>query len=864
MAPPSNRPNERLRQERLLRGWSQKDVADRIGASYYYLSRWERGTTTPSPYYRQKLCALFEKNAAELGLIDDDEPEVQGAPHQSLQRPEDAEAASRASSRIFDPLIPLPATGSARLVGRDELLATLQRRLCDGQLPIIAGVYGLPGVGKTALAAALAHNSAIQAHFTDGLLWAGLGPQPAVASVLSHWGALLGVEPPPSSGQQPNAEAWAATLRRAIGNRRMLLVLDDAWHLEDLLAFQIGGPFCAYIATTRFPQIALQFANDAAIALEELNERGSIALLTQIVPHLAGDESGTLAELAHTVGGLPLALLLLGKYLLSQTHNRQPRRIRASIELLRNAQTRLHLSLPQALVNRSPAHSEQPAISLQTVIATSDQKLDEQQRAVLRALSVFPAKPNTFSEEAALAVADADVDALDKLSDAGLLESRGADRYTLHQTIADYALAALTDPRPYQRLVSYFANFVEARQQDYTTLDQEMTNILSALEAAFAHHLERDLIRGVRACYPFFDARGLYDLAQHHLEQAESSCRAIHDDIALISILHLSGKIAEQHSDFARAERLYREGLQLARENGQQQDQGLLLSAITTLIVRLGDYKRVQGPLDEALALADQINDAGLSIRILTILGCIANEHGHFSQGENYLLEALALTRSSGYQEKLYQILNNLSSSTAEQGKYGEAEAYLLEAVELARQQEHREKRCASLSNLGAVYSLQEKHDQAEEVLQEALAIAKQLGNDEWKALALNNLGEIERKRGNLAAAATFLQEGLALAYMLGQNWLIFATLMELGEVSLQQGYLLSAHDSFDKVRTWASSENSLSLLADALYGLARVALADGDHAQALTLGREALATFESCNHWKCAELRNWLQAFHD
>src|SRR5690349_5493005 len=107
---PAGRPNERLRQERLLRGWSQKDVADRIGASYYYLSRWERGTTMPSPYYRQKLCALFGKNAAALGLMGNDEQEAQDdIPHQPSQEPESAETTA-ASNQIVDPLIPLPAT----------------------------------------------------------------------------------------------------------------------------------------------------------------------------------------------------------------------------------------------------------------------------------------------------------------------------------------------------------------------------------------------------------------------------------------------------------------------------------------------------------------------------------------------------------------------------------------------------------------------------------------------------------------------------------------------------------------------------------------------------------------------------------
>ena len=63
-------PNHLLRRARLERGWTQKEVADRIGAPLdLNVTRWERGTATPSAYYVQKLCELFGKSASELGLL---------------------------------------------------------------------------------------------------------------------------------------------------------------------------------------------------------------------------------------------------------------------------------------------------------------------------------------------------------------------------------------------------------------------------------------------------------------------------------------------------------------------------------------------------------------------------------------------------------------------------------------------------------------------------------------------------------------------------------------------------------------------------------------------------------------------------
>src|SRR5690348_13670836 len=57
-----------LRVERELRGWSQARVAEKVGTSTRTIVRWELGDALPQPYYRERLCALFGKNALELGL----------------------------------------------------------------------------------------------------------------------------------------------------------------------------------------------------------------------------------------------------------------------------------------------------------------------------------------------------------------------------------------------------------------------------------------------------------------------------------------------------------------------------------------------------------------------------------------------------------------------------------------------------------------------------------------------------------------------------------------------------------------------------------------------------------------------------
>jgi transcriptional regulator with XRE-family HTH domain len=80
-------PNRRLKQERELRGWSQAKVAEQIGTDATTVSRWERGLFSPTPYFRERLCTLFSKNAEELGLLENGDQSPERAPRVLSPRP---------------------------------------------------------------------------------------------------------------------------------------------------------------------------------------------------------------------------------------------------------------------------------------------------------------------------------------------------------------------------------------------------------------------------------------------------------------------------------------------------------------------------------------------------------------------------------------------------------------------------------------------------------------------------------------------------------------------------------------------------------------------------------------------------------
>ncbi len=66
-----NVPNEQLRCARHSKGWTQSEIAERVGTDFETGSRWERRIMVPSAYFRERLCRVLEKTPQELGLIAD-------------------------------------------------------------------------------------------------------------------------------------------------------------------------------------------------------------------------------------------------------------------------------------------------------------------------------------------------------------------------------------------------------------------------------------------------------------------------------------------------------------------------------------------------------------------------------------------------------------------------------------------------------------------------------------------------------------------------------------------------------------------------------------------------------------------------
>jgi NB-ARC domain len=118
----------------------------------------------------------------------------------------------------------------ALLIGRGTALEDLKGQLLKhalhaaGQMQVVTTMTGWPGVGKTSVAAALAHDPVLIDSFPDGVLWASLGQSPNLLWEIIAWGRALQI---PDILEVQSVAEVSALLAAVLRDRRALLIVDD-------------------------------------------------------------------------------------------------------------------------------------------------------------------------------------------------------------------------------------------------------------------------------------------------------------------------------------------------------------------------------------------------------------------------------------------------------------------------------------------------------------------------------------------------------------------------------------------------------------------------------------------------------------
>jgi len=700
------------------------------------------------------------------------------------------------------------------LAGRADILLELRSRLIAGRADI--ALYGLPGVGKTALAVELAHDRQVREAFPDGVLWAGLGQRPELATHLALWGAALGLSLSEFAALT-STDDRARLLHTLLGSRRALLVVDDVWDPAAGLVFRVGGDGCARLYTCRSGAVASALSPEATVRVPELDRADGIVLLQRSIGAAGPLEDDEARRLASAVGGHPLALVLMGRYLAREGRDGQRHRRDAALAGLAQASQRLRIEEARSPLDQQPSLSAETPASLEIVIGLSHDSLGESARRALLRLAFFPPRPGTFGQAAALAATltewgepalperhrggapvsvrrggvsgglpsttpagpfsaaaaegptlSAAEGALDELVDSGLVEPAGESRYSLHPVISDYARSrAVENDR--RGFAEGLLGLVVERQADRHWVAGEVDSLLTALGVAEDIGLEEHALRGSLALFPTLEAEGRSAAVLPHLDRVESTARARGTADSILVLTTMAR--AHQHlGDYARAGAAAGEALDLARAAGVTSPQADLLLVLGAAASSRGDETEAERRFQEGLRSAEAARMPALIAAFEANLGSLALKRGQSSEAESRLQLALHLAQAAGDRVRETSVLINLGVLLAQAKRFDEAEAALQEAAELARLVGTREQRAFVLTNLGALANDRGDPAAAEAYLTEGLDLARSLGDPAPIARLLANLGALAAARGEYDAAEAMYTEGLELARASGHE----------------------------------------------------------------------------------------------
>ncbi|HLV99516.1 MAG TPA: tetratricopeptide repeat protein [Ktedonobacterales bacterium] len=728
-------------------------------------------------------------------------------------------------------------------IGREALLHALKHQLLSGAPASAVALSGLPGVGKTTVALELASDAALRASFGDGILWATLGPAAQPMTVLRQWGRLLGFSAP-DLAELSSLPALCQALHGMIGDRRLLLVLDDAWRLDDALACQVGGPNCASVLTTRFPSVARDFAPQRALHLPELSEAEGLLLLKAYDADLVACHYDQALALVRAVGGLPLGLQLMGKYLRQQAMTGSSRRVQAALTRLDDAAFWAHLSEPLSPLLAPPHLSHPTPRSLQATIAITIQRLSLPARHALRALAVFPPKPQTFPERAALAVTETPPEALDELVDAGVLECLPEERYTVHPAIAEVVRSSEPATGAEQALVRFYAQFLSAQEHDYQALDEEHATIRVTLELANRLEMGDELVQSVVAFMPYLLARGEGETAEQLWARASAVTACEHNKLTRVRLLLRRGQLATYQGQWQVAGEAIKEGIALVRDTRDLLLHCQLLQHLGTVLYKQGKYLETEAVVEAGAALAREGEESELGA-FLYLRGIVSDKQGKYPEASRWLRESLQLAQQAQDAARIGQCLIGLGDLAKKRGEWQEERASYQEAVAIYRRLGHRERVCAALIGLGIAHENLGKRAQAETEYQEALGLARQLGHRERLSSALLNYGRLLFQRGEHQQAEDCYREALALAQTLGAGARTCSILSNLASVFGVRGDLAQARDAAQRALEVARQLQHQDHICYALRNLGEIAYLQGALTEAEHYLREGQAIAE-------------------
>ncbi|WP_170216001.1 ATP-binding protein [Asanoa ferruginea] len=709
-----------MRELRQRLGLSQEDLATKAGVDAKTIHRIEAGESLPRPSTLRRLA---------------DAMALEGADRERFY----AAGRSTSPTALVPAQLPHDISGfssrAAELARLDDILGSVH----DGSAPTpIVLISGTAGIGKTALAVHWAHR--VRGSFPDGQLFVNLQafhPTGAALTAIDALRGFLEALAVPAARIPVDLAGREALYRSRLAGRRLLIVLDNAGHADQVRPLLPGAPGCLVVVTSRDRLPGLVAAEGAhPVDLDLLPPEDARELLAgRVGAARVVAESGAAEEIVSACAGLPLALVVAAARAVTE-----PDLPLAS----------LAAELRDARLGLDAFATGDPGTDLRAVLSWSDQTLSRSTAELFWLLGLHGGPDIDLASTASLAASGiaAVRPAMHELTRAHLLEERSPGRFTFHDLLRAYAADQVRVHKPE-------AERVEA-------LGRVLHHYLHAAYAA------------ERLLYPQRDPIAL--------APAE-------DGVTVLPVADADAAMAW----FVAEHRVLLWAVSAAHDAGLDLLAWQLAWCLTTFFDRQGHWHDWAATQRLALSAAVRLGDRPAQAFAHRNLGLALASLGRHDEAAGSLSTALVGYRELADDVGQAHTHNVLAGMHGRQGRHREALREALLASDLFGARGQRAGQARTLNNVGWYHTLLGEYEQALAACRRALALHDQIGDRYGAANTWDSLGLIHHQVGDYPRAEASYETALGLWTEVGDRYGEADTRRRLADTHLASGDVAGA-----------------------------------------------------------------------
>ncbi|NUM44655.1 MAG: tetratricopeptide repeat protein, partial [Anaerolineales bacterium] len=669
-------------------------------------------------------------------------------------------------------------------VGRDHDLTEIVSLLTAEANSYVA-VVGMPGVGKSTLATALAHHRALLEHFKDGVLWASVGPpeQADVMTTLAAWGNALGADLTQFNEPETRREA----VKQLVGDRAMVVVLDDIWVWEQAQALLCGGPHCVHLLTTRDMQIAQKFAGKKlTYPLKTLPDTEAKKLLEAIAPEVCAAHPADIDRLVDELDGLPLSLELVGSFLASDERNLFP-------DLFGDDKPLEEVDEPvERLALLMESDKSGAKRSLADILKLSLDHLPSEAVMAFYELGAFAPTPASFSLPAAEYVTQATKGTLALLAARSLIEVEGP-RMFLHQTLAELARTKMPPEAP-ARHRAYYLELVNKDNEAWRAIEPEYEQITWG----FQHNPDDEsLLEWIWAMSMFQNLRGL---RREQIGWMERGLVVTRRDMLKEAYGILLNNLAALYDSLGQREKALEYLHNSALVKLQLDDQRGLAATLINLGSIYDDHAKAFEYLERAFRIFEELDDKVGLAETLTKLGNMYNNPAQREQALEYYEQALRLFEEAPNPGGVAKTLNTIGLMYTNMSNPEKALEYYMQALPIQEEVGDLVELARTWNNMGWAYENLSQPVQALAYYEQALPIVERGTSWVGFVMTMNNVARMYRETGNPVKALETYERLLPNAEGLGDWDEVIKTLNHIAMVYQEMGNPANALETYERL----------------------------------------------------------------